>query len=68
MLDLLLQAQSKHPVSAQAIKVMHKLGHKQILIFFFFWMGANYAEMTFSKTSLESENEWETILFYKSQI
>lgn len=34
MLDLLLQAQPKHPVSAHAIKGMHKLGYKQILIFF----------------------------------
>lgn len=56
MLDLLLQAQPKHPVSVHAIKRMHKLGYKQILIFFF-CIGGNYPRMTFAKTSLESENE-----------
>lgn len=65
MLDLLLQAQPKHPVFVHAIKRMHKLGYKQILIFL---VGGNYPGMTFSKTSLESENEWETIPLHKPPV
>jgi len=45
---------------------MNKLGHKQILIFFL--MGGHYPGMTFSKISLELENEWEIILSYKPPV
>lgn len=47
------------------IKVMHKLGHKH---FFFILIGGNYPGMTFSMTSLESENEWEATPLYKLRV